>query len=157
MNTAKSLLFYASDTRFDAFAVCINYYYLYLLYANCCEDNEPEKCDISDGEWVPNKGSPVYTNNTCRWIESHQNCMGNGRPDTGYMYWKWSPKGCDLPRFDAERFLEMMRDKSWAFVGDSINRNHLQSFICLLSQVISVLESCPFYYLFVVHFLILVF
>ncbi|KAL8266710.1 hypothetical protein R6Q59_004054 [Mikania micrantha] len=104
------------------------------------EDDEPQKCDISDGEWIPNFGSPVYTNDTCRWIESHQNCMGNGRPDTGYIYWKWSPKTCGLPRFDAEKFLEMMRDKSWAFVGDSITRNHLQSFICLLSQVEDAVE-----------------
>ncbi|XP_071694201.1 protein trichome birefringence-like 23 [Rutidosis leptorrhynchoides] len=102
--------------------------------------NGSEKCDIFDGEWLPNPGSPAYTNNTCRWIESHQNCMGNGRPDTGYMYWKWKPKACELPRFDAKKFLEMMRDKSWAFVGDSITRNHLQSFICLLSQVEDAVE-----------------
>ena len=101
---------------------------------NCCEDDE-DKCDILDGEWVPYSGGAPYTNNTCRWIESHQNCMGNGRPDTGYINWRWSPKSCELPRFDAKKFLETMRDKSWAFVGDSITRNHLQSFICLLSEV----------------------
>ncbi|KAF5753519.1 putative PMR5 domain, PC-Esterase [Helianthus annuus] len=104
------------------------------------EDNESGKCDITDGEWIPSSSSPAYTNSTCRWIESHQDCMGNGRPDAGYMYWKWSPKGCELPRFDAKKFLETMRDKSWAFVGDSITRNHLQSFLCLLSQVEDAVE-----------------
>ncbi|CAI9274505.1 unnamed protein product [Lactuca saligna] len=99
-----------------------------------------EKCDILDGEWVPYSGGAPYTNNTCRWIESHQNCMGNGRPDTGYINWRWSPKSCELPRFDAKKFLETMRDKSWAFVGDSITRNHLQSFICLLSEVEDAVE-----------------
>ncbi|KAI3501387.1 hypothetical protein L1887_29255 [Cichorium endivia] len=62
------------------------------------------------------------------------------RPDTGYLYWRWSPKACELPRFDAKKFLETMRDKSWAFVGDSITRNHLQSFICVLSQVEDAIE-----------------
>lgn len=129
------LNFYISGTRFD---VCLGLYYslkLNILYANYCEDDGSEKCDVFDGEWIPHSGGPAYTNNTCRWIESHQNCMGNGRPDTGYIYWKWSPKACELPRFDAKKFLEMMRDKSWAFVGDSITRNHLQSFLCILSQV----------------------
>lgn len=106
-----------------------------MYFVDCCEDNKSESCDIFDGEWVPDEDIPVYTNNTCRWIESHQNCMANGRPDTGYIYWKWSPKACELPRFDARKFLGMMRDKSWAFVGDSITRNQLQSFLCLLSQV----------------------
>ncbi|KAK1438499.1 hypothetical protein QVD17_04308 [Tagetes erecta] len=104
------------------------------------KDDGSEKCNVFDGEWLPHSGGPAYTNNTCRWIESHQNCMGNGRPDTGYIYWKWSPKACELPRFDAKKFLEMMRDKSWAFVGDSITRNHLQSFLCLLSQVEDAVE-----------------
>ncbi|XP_023746112.1 protein trichome birefringence-like 23 isoform X1 [Lactuca sativa] len=93
-----------------------------------------EKCDIFDGEWIPNSGGAAYTNNTCRWIESDQNCIGNGRPDTGYLHWRWSPKACELPPFDAKKFLEMMRGKTWGFVGDSITRNHFQSFICLLSQ-----------------------
>ncbi|XP_071695818.1 protein trichome birefringence-like 24 [Rutidosis leptorrhynchoides] len=99
------------------------------------KDNGTEKCDIFDGEWVPNLGSLAYTNNTCKWIESHQNCMENGRTDIGYMYWKWKPKACELLRFDAKKFLEMMRDQSWAFVGDSIIRNQFHSFICLISQV----------------------
>ncbi|KVH95355.1 protein trichome birefringence-like 23 [Cynara cardunculus var. scolymus] len=104
------------------------------------KDNNSERCDIFDGEWIPNLGDPIYTNNSCRWIESHQNCMGNGRPDTGYLHWKWSPKSCELPRFDAKKFLETMRDKSWAFVGDSITRNHLQSFLCVLSEVEDAVE-----------------
>ncbi|PON82469.1 Trichome birefringence-like family [Trema orientale] len=104
------------------------------------EENEEqiprtEKCDLFTGDWLPNPSGPIYTNKSCPFIEGHQNCMRNGRPDTGYLYWRWNPRGCDLPRFDSERFLEMMRNKSWALIGDSISRNHVQSLLCMLSTV----------------------
>ncbi|KAJ7945022.1 Trichome birefringence-like family [Quillaja saponaria] len=97
--------------------------------------NSGEKCDTFTGEWIPDPSGPIYTNKTCKLIESPQNCMRNGRPDTGYLYWRWKPRGCELPRFDAERFLDMMRNKIWALIGDSIARNHVQSLLCMLSTV----------------------
>ncbi|KAJ0971711.1 hypothetical protein J5N97_019670 [Dioscorea zingiberensis] len=99
------------------------------------KDSDVEVCDLSVGEWIPNPAGPAYTNETCNFIEPYQNCLMNGRPDTSYLYWKWKPNGCDLPPFDPLKFLNKMRDKSWAFIGDSIFRNHLQSLICLLSKV----------------------
>jgi hypothetical protein len=62
--------------------------------------------------------------------------MKNGRPDMGYLHWKWQPEECDLPRIDAAAFLKAMRDKSMYFVGDSLARNQFQSLLCLLSQVL---------------------
>uniref|UniRef100_A0ACD6AHZ3 Uncharacterized protein n=1 Tax=Avena sativa TaxID=4498 RepID=A0ACD6AHZ3_AVESA len=98
--------------------------------------NAPAKCDLFHGEWVPDSSGPAYTNATCRFIEVPQNCMSNGRPDDGYLYWKWKPYGCDvLPPFDGKAFLEGMRGKHWALVGDSILRNHAQSLVCLLAKV----------------------
>ncbi|KAG8375078.1 hypothetical protein BUALT_Bualt10G0062800 [Buddleja alternifolia] len=93
------------------------------------------KCNLFIGDWVPNQDEPLYTNWTCNFIEDHQNCMMNGRPDDGYLYWRWNPRGCELPRLDPERFLDLMRNKTWGFIGDSISRNHVQSFLCLLSKV----------------------
>ncbi|KAK4344922.1 hypothetical protein RND71_035098 [Anisodus tanguticus] len=84
---------------------------------------EAGKCDLYIGEWVPDPTSPFYTNRTCYSIEAHQNCMGNGRPDTDYLYWRWKPRDCELPKFNPKRFLDMMRHKSLAFIGDSIMRN----------------------------------
>ncbi|KAG4917036.1 hypothetical protein AAZX31_19G239200 [Glycine max] len=96
---------------------------------------DAEKCDLFVGDWVPDPNGPMYTNESCRVIEDHQNCMRNGRPDSGYLYWRWNPRGCQLPKFSPKKFLDMMRDKSWAFIGDSISRNHVQSLLCILSQV----------------------
>uniref|UniRef100_J3MEM3 Uncharacterized protein n=1 Tax=Oryza brachyantha TaxID=4533 RepID=J3MEM3_ORYBR len=92
-------------------------------------------CDLSHGEWVPDSLGPSYTNGSCRFIEMPQNCMTNGRPDSGYLYWRWKPYGCDVPRFEGEKFLEAMRGKHWALIGDSILRNHVQSLLCLLAKV----------------------
>lgn len=94
-----------------------------------------DKCDIFDGEWVPNPEGPYYTNTTCWSIHKHQNCMKYGRPDSEYMKWKWKPHGCDLEVFEPRVFLETMRGKAMAFVGDSVARNQMQSLICLLSRV----------------------
>lgn len=85
---------------------------------------------------MPNPLGPVYTNESCDLIESHQNCLKNGRPDREFLYWKWVPRECELPQFDPRRFLNMMRNKVWALIGDSISRNHVQSLLCMLSKVI---------------------
>ncbi|XVF71066.1 hypothetical protein PTKIN_Ptkin12aG0004800 [Pterospermum kingtungense] len=97
--------------------------------------SEGEDCDIFSGEWVPNPDAPYYTNTTCWAIHEHQNCMKYGRPDTEFMKWKWKPDGCELPVFNPAQFLEIVRGKSLAFVGDSVGRNQMQSLICLLSRV----------------------
>ncbi|GMY23841.1 protein trichome birefringence-like 25 isoform X2 [Fagus crenata] len=98
------------------------------------------KCDIFTGDWIADQSGPAYTNESCHVIEAHQNCMTNGRPDSGYLYWRWNPRNCELARFNSERFLDLMRNKSWAFIGDSISRNHVQSLLCLLSQVEQAVE-----------------
>lgn len=92
-------------------------------------------CNIWNGDWIPNTSEPSYTNETCSFIQEHQNCIKNGRPDRGFLYWRWKPKDCDLELFDAKSYLKLVTGKSWAFIGDSISRNHFQSFLCSLAQV----------------------
>ncbi|KAL6605791.1 hypothetical protein ACP70R_041444 [Stipagrostis hirtigluma subsp. patula] len=90
-------------------------------------------CNIFDGEWVPDPAPPPYTTETCPVIHGHYDCMRYGRPDLGFIRWRWRPAGCELPRFDAARFLGAMRGKSMAFVGDSLARNQMHSLVCLLT------------------------
>ncbi|KAI8024512.1 Protein trichome birefringence-like 26 [Camellia lanceoleosa] len=99
------------------------------------EKTLPPLADLVSGHFPVNEtqdsqndpSGPYYTNQSCRNIESHQNCMKHGRPDSEYLYWRWKPRDCELPKFDPKRFLNLMRNKSWAFIGDSISRNHVQS------------------------------
>lgn len=100
-------------------------------------------CDIFHGEWVPDPGySPEYTNETCSYIQEYQNCFKYGRPDSEFLRWRWQPSQCDLPRFDAGKFLRLVRGKTLAFVGDSLSRNHMQSLLCLLSKVLLTYVPC---------------
>uniref|UniRef100_J3LNH8 Uncharacterized protein n=1 Tax=Oryza brachyantha TaxID=4533 RepID=J3LNH8_ORYBR len=106
--------------------------------ALCSSYSSPEiskgKCNLFDGEWIPNPSGPAYTNKTCRFIDGHQNCMRNSRPDMSYLHWRWKPYECEMPQFDGVKFISGMRNKSW-LIGDSILRNQIQSLICLLSEV----------------------
>ncbi|WVZ73844.1 hypothetical protein U9M48_022102 [Paspalum notatum var. saurae] len=92
-------------------------------------------CDVASGQWVPDDAAaPYYTNATCPFIDSRQDCMRYGKPALdSILRWRWQPRGCDLPRFDAAAFLRLVRHRSMAFVGDSVARNHMQSLMCLLA------------------------
>ncbi|RCV20999.1 hypothetical protein SETIT_4G103800v2 [Setaria italica] len=94
----------------------------------------PPPCDYSDGEWAPEARPPLYNGTSCGTIKDGQNCMAHGRPDTGYLYWRWRPRGCDLPAFSPEAFLRWLRNKHLAFVGDSLARNQAESLLCLLAS-----------------------
>lgn len=59
--------------------------------------------------------------------------MAHGRPDTGYLHWRWQPHSCSLRQFHPASFLNLIRDKHLAFVGDSMARNQLESLLCLLA------------------------
>lgn len=93
------------------------------------------ECDLYHGKWFFDSDGPLYTNNSCPIITQMQNCQGNGRPDKEYESWRWKPAQCELPRFNATKFLELMSGKILAFVGDSVARNQMESLLCLLWQV----------------------
>ncbi|KAG9440343.1 hypothetical protein H6P81_020508 [Aristolochia fimbriata] len=90
-------------------------------------------CNYAVGQWVPDVSGPLYSGTSCSTIKDGQNCMAHGRPDTGYLNWRWQPEKCDLPRFDPFAFLGLLRNKHLAFVGDSLARNQLESLMCLVA------------------------
>ncbi|KAF1880201.1 hypothetical protein Lal_00022330 [Lupinus albus] len=92
-------------------------------------------CDLYHGNWIYDPLGPLYTNNSCPVITQMQNCQGNGRPDKDYENFRWKPSQCDIPRFDPKIFLERMRGKTLAFIGDSVARNQMESMLCILWQV----------------------
>lgn len=92
-------------------------------------------CDYTNGKWVHDKLGPLYNGTTCGTIKDGQNCIAHGKPDLGYLYWRWKPKQCYLPRFEPHTFLQLIRNKHLAFIGDSIARNQLESLLCMLATV----------------------
>ncbi|KAI3449620.1 hypothetical protein Pfo_006285 [Paulownia fortunei] len=93
-------------------------------------------CDIFQGNWVWDESYPLYQPQDCMFLDEGFRCTENGRPDKFYTKWRWLPKDCDLPRFDAKVMLEKLRDQRLVFVGDSIGRNQWESLLCMLSSAI---------------------
>ncbi|XP_016500223.1 protein trichome birefringence-like 11 [Nicotiana tabacum] len=94
-------------------------------------------CDIFEGNWVWDENYPLYQSKDCRFLDEGFRCSENGRPDNFYTKWRWQPKDCNLPRFDAKYMLEKLRNRRVVFVGDSIGRNQWESLLCLLSSAVS--------------------
>jgi xyloglucan O-acetyltransferase len=107
-----------------------------VCYSRCCcrpGEGRQRSCNYSEGHWVFAPGYARRYNGTLCNVKPNHNCIRNGRPDTGYLDWRWQPDDCPLPAFDAKAFLSAMRGKHVALIGDSMARNQAQSLICLLS------------------------
>ncbi|XP_022770820.1 protein trichome birefringence-like 6 [Durio zibethinus] len=100
------------------------------------EEKKADSCDVTKGKWVYDESYPLYTNGSCPFIDEGFNCDSNGRRDRNYMKWKWQPRDCDFPRFNAAKMLDLIRGKRLVFVGDSINRNQWESMLCMLMGAI---------------------
>ncbi|XP_037462527.1 protein trichome birefringence-like 5 [Triticum dicoccoides] len=95
-----------------------------------------ERCDIYDGTWVPDDDEeltrPLYAPGTCPYVDEAYACASNGRTDDGYTRWRWAPRRCGLPRFNATDLLWRLRGRRLMLVGDSMNRNQFESMLCIL-------------------------
>ncbi|XP_044969518.1 protein trichome birefringence-like 10 isoform X2 [Hordeum vulgare subsp. vulgare] len=94
---------------------------------------------LTDGEWVREEAgaAPLYDPRECPFVDVGFRCRENGRPDDGYARWRWRPRHCELPRFDAKKLLEALRGRRLVFVGDSIGRNQWESMLCMLSSAVA--------------------
>ncbi|KAK2659310.1 hypothetical protein Ddye_005843 [Dipteronia dyeriana] len=94
--------------------------------------NSVGECNVFEGRWIRDENYPLYNASQCPFAEGGFNCLANGRKDRGYTNWKWKPKNCDIPRFNAREILEKLRGKRVVFVGDSLSRTQWESLICML-------------------------
>lgn len=58
-------------------------------------------CDLFDGDWVWDDAYPLYQSKDCNFMDGGFRCSENGRLDLYYTKWRWQPKQCNLPRYEA--------------------------------------------------------
>ncbi|CAN6206309.1 unnamed protein product [Urochloa humidicola] len=109
----------------------------------CSDDDDLLRTMSVDGEWVRDGGgdaarrAPYYEPGQCPFVDAGFRCRENGRPDGDYAGWRWRPRRCALPRFDAARLLGTLRNRRLVFVGDSIGRNQWESMLCMLASAVA--------------------
>ncbi|XP_031284821.1 protein trichome birefringence-like 37 [Pistacia vera] len=87
---------------------------------------QQESCNVYEGRWVYDESYPLYNSSACPHIRREFDCQKYGRPDHLYLKYRWQPNDCDLPRFDAEDFLNRFKGKK-LFRRDSVSLNQMQS------------------------------
>uniref|UniRef100_A0ACD6A1Y9 Uncharacterized protein n=1 Tax=Avena sativa TaxID=4498 RepID=A0ACD6A1Y9_AVESA len=95
------------------------------------------RCDYSDGVWVRDAAdAPTVYGEDCPFLDPGFQCARNGRTNSSFRHWRWQPRGCNLPRFNASEMLEWSRNGRIVFAGDSIGRNQWESMVCMLASAV---------------------
>ncbi|GAQ80716.1 hypothetical protein KFL_000600330 [Klebsormidium nitens] len=92
-----------------------------------------KRCDLGDGEWV--LGPKRMNISNCPFAsQTKERCAWRFAREPNYRDFRWQPRGCALPEFDASSFLHRWANKTILVAGDSLGRNFYGSFMCHLSH-----------------------
>ncbi|KAL8498266.1 hypothetical protein ACS0TY_021550 [Phlomoides rotata] len=91
-------------------------------------------CNYARGKWVFDDNRPLYSGFGCKqWLSSMWACRLTQRKDFEYEKLRWQPKDCKMEEFTGHKFLQRMRDKTLALIGDSLGRQQFQSVMCMVT------------------------
>ncbi|TYJ24974.1 hypothetical protein E1A91_A07G016100v1 [Gossypium mustelinum] len=109
-----------------------------ILRGNTSEQEEKsmehQACDYRKGKWVIDDRRPLYSGHGCKqWLAPMWACRMMQRQDFAFEKLRWQPKDCEMEEFEGSKFLKRMKDKTLAFVGDSLGRQQFQSLMCMIT------------------------
>ncbi|XP_074273582.1 protein trichome birefringence-like 14 isoform X1 [Silene latifolia] len=98
-------------------------------------DKRPNRvCNYAKGKWVEDDHRPFYSGGRCRqWLSEMWACRVTDRTDFSFEKFRWQPDDCEMDEFSGIKFLRRMRNKTLAFIGDSLGRQQFQSLMCMVS------------------------
>lgn len=95
---------------------------------------ENQACNYAKGKWVIDDKRPFYSGSKCKqWLAPMWACRLLQRQDFSYEKLRWQPKDCQMEEFKGSEFLMRMRDRTLAFVGDSLGRQQFLSLMCMIT------------------------
>ncbi|KAL8170275.1 hypothetical protein V2J09_022079 [Rumex salicifolius] len=101
---------------------------------NSTTKEKKQPCHYAQGKWVADDRRPFYSGSSCKqWLSAMWACRLTQRTDFSYEKFRWQPLDCEMEEFTASKFLERMRHKTLAFIGDSLGRQQFQSLMCMLT------------------------
>lgn len=70
-------------------------------------------CSLFEGAWVRDEteGYPLYQSSSCPIIDPEFNCQMYGRPDSGYLKYRWKPLNCELSRYKQQHLTRHHKKK----------------------------------------------
>ncbi|CAN8252465.1 unnamed protein product [Cochlearia groenlandica] len=93
-----------------------------------------QACNYAKGKWVVDNHRPLYSGSHCKqWLASMWACRLMQRTDFAFEKLRWQPKDCSMEGFKGSKFLRRMKNKTLAFVGDSLGRQQFQSMMCMIT------------------------
>lgn len=91
-----------------------------------------KNCNYAKGKWIEDDKRPLYSGNECKqWLSKMWACRMMRRTHFSYENYRWQPHDCEMPEFTGPKFLKRMRNRTLAFVGDSLGRQQFQSMMCI--------------------------
>lgn len=93
-----------------------------------------QACNYAKGKWVTDDRRTFYSGGRCRqWLSEMWACRLTDRTDFAYERFRWQPTDCEMDEFSGSKFLRRMRNKTLAFIGDSLGRQQFQSLMCMIT------------------------
>lgn len=93
-----------------------------------------QACNYAKGKWLIDDSRPLYSGFGCKqWLSGMWACRLTQRTDFEYEKLRWWPNNCPMEEFTGSKFLERMKHKTIAFVGDSLGRQQFQSLMCMVT------------------------
>lgn len=98
------LALFQSHTTFSALILSLRNHRSYPQHPRPMFQTNRTTCALFAGTWVRDDTYPLYQYSNCPVIDAEFNCQMSGRPDSGYLKYRWQPLNCQLPRYQINFF-----------------------------------------------------